>query len=176
MQNQFLLLEDVRKLGKKGDLVKTKPGYARNFLVPQKMAVVASKQTLRMRERLQAERATQAVHDMKEAEELAKIIEGKTLSVNVKIDPAGHLYGSITATDIIKLFEEQGITVERQFVVLPQPIKKTGLHKVDLRLKEGVPTFIYVKVIGEGIEQEAGRGMISAEDEESSGDEEIPLA
>ena len=153
MQNQLLLLEDVGKLGRKGDLVKAKPGFVRNYLLPQKKAVIASKQTLRLREALQKERAKQALKDKEESEKLAKVIEGKVIETTVKVDRTGHLYGSVSITDIVRLFEAEGLDLEKQHVMLAQPIKKLGDHKVELKLKEGVPTHVFIKVKGEGMKE-----------------------
>ena len=150
MDNQLLLLEDVGRLGRKGDIVKVKPGFARNFLLPKKKAVVATPSALRMRNKLQEEREKQAHKDKIEADALVKVIEGKVLNVEVKVDPAGHMYGSVSAQDIVKLFEEQGVDIERDYVVLVHPIKVTGEHKVDLRLKEGVTTFFMLQITPEG--------------------------
>jgi large subunit ribosomal protein L9 len=155
MQNQLLLLEDIHRLGRKGDIVKTKPGFARNYLLPQKKAVVATAHALKMRIRLQEEREKQAIVDKKEAEALAKLVEGKILKTEVKVDPAGHMYGSVSASDIVKLFEIEGVTVDRQFIALVHPIKVTGEHKIELKLKEGVNTFILLHIIPEGGFKEA---------------------
>ncbi|HSX11933.1 MAG TPA: 50S ribosomal protein L9, partial [Rhabdochlamydiaceae bacterium] len=87
MKNQLLLVEDVDDLGRSGDVVSVKPGFARNFLIPQKKAVVATKGTLRMQERLKEERAQKAIVDKKEAEEFAARIEGMVLTTTVKVDP-----------------------------------------------------------------------------------------
>lgn len=155
MQNQLLLLEDVGRLGRKGDIVKAKPGFARNFLLPQKKAVVATPHALKMRVKLQEEREKQAIADRKEAEVLAKIIEGKELSCEVKVDPAGHMYGSVSAQDIVKLFEEQGVTIDRHYVVLVHPIRTTGKHKIDLRFKEGISASFLLHILPEGGLKEA---------------------
>lgn len=155
MQNQLLLLEDVGRLGRKGDIVKAKPGFARNFLLPQKKAVVATPHTLKMRAKLQEEREKQAVSDRKEAQTLAAIIEGKELSVEVKVDPAGHMYGSVSAQDIVKLFEEQGVALDRHYVLLVHPIRTTGKHKIDLRLKEGITASFLLHILPEGGLKEA---------------------
>src|SRR5579872_4257004 len=109
MQYQLLLVEDVDDLGRSGEIVKVKPGYARNFLLPRKFAVIADKGTLRMQARLQEERAKRAEVDKKEAEELALTINGKEVSILVKVDPEGHMYGSVSAHDIAHLFEKEGI-------------------------------------------------------------------
>lgn len=148
MANQLLLIEDVDDLGRSGEIVRVKPGYARNFLLPQKKAVVATKYTLRMQAKLQEERAKTAEIDRKLSEETSKKLEGITLAIEVKVDPDGHMYGSVSALDIVRLLqEEEGITIERRNVDLPQPIKELGVHRVHLKLKEGIPAEIVLKIM-----------------------------
>jgi large subunit ribosomal protein L9 len=146
MRNQLLLLEDVEDLGRSGDVVSVKPGYGRNFLLPQKKAVIADKFTLRMQTKLKEERAKRAETDRKDAEELAREVEGMVLVIEVKVDPDGHMYGSVSALDIVRLFEKEGIVIERRNVVLAYPIKTLGVHPINLKLKEGVPAHITLKV------------------------------
>lgn len=146
MNNQYLLVEDIEELGRSGDLVKVKPGYARNYLLPQKKAVLATAQTLRMQERLKAERAKRAASDKKDAEALAQRLEGKVLNIEVKVDPEGHMYGSVSAIDILHLFEREGIPISRRNILLPHPIKALGVHEISLKLKEGVPAKVSVQV------------------------------
>lgn len=150
MRNQLLLIEDVEDLGRSGDIVSVKPGYSRNFLLPKKKAVIADKFTLRMQAKLKAERAKQAEIDRGEAEELAKKIDGMVLTIEVKVDPDGHMYGSVSATDIIHLFEKEQVKLERRNIVLTHPIKTLGNHPIQLKLKEGVPAKITLQVVGEG--------------------------
>lgn len=150
MRNQLLLIEDVEDLGRSGDLVSVKPGYSRNFLLPQKKAVVADKFTLRLQAKLREERAKRAEIDRKEAEAQAKKVEGMVLTMEVKVDPDGHMYGSVAAADIVRLFENEGVHIERRNVVLPHPIKALGAHSVHLKLKEGVPAQITLHVVCEG--------------------------
>ena len=149
MANQLLLVEDVEDLGRSGDVVSVKPGYARNFLLPQKKAVIADKYTLRMRARLQEERLKRAEVDKAEAQELAARIDGTTLSVVVKVDPDGHMYGSVAAIDVVHLFEREGVHLEKRHVILMQPIKQLGVYSIPLKLKEGVPAQITLEVISE---------------------------
>lgn len=151
MKQQLLLLLDVDALGKKGEVVSAKPGYVRNFLIPQGFAVVASPNTLRKQERLRAEREKQAVIDRKESEELLKQVEAITLETRVKVDPEGHMYGSVSAADIAQLFQEQGLPIERKNVLVTRPIKETGVHKVSLRLKEGITATCQLNIIPEGV-------------------------
>lgn len=151
-KNQLLLLEDIRNVGRKGDLVSTKPGFARNFLLPQKKAVLADKRTLRMQEQLKEERAKQAALDKKDAEGFAARLKGKILTLHVKTDNAGHLFGSVSAVDIVKvLAEQEGIEIERRSVLLNKAIKVVGTYEISLRLKEGVPASFQLKIIGEGL-------------------------
>jgi large subunit ribosomal protein L9 len=149
MRNQLLLLDDVDDLGRSGDIVSVKPGFARNYLVPQKKAVIADKFTLRMQAKLKEERAKRAEIDRKDSEELAKKIEGMALEVRVKVDPDGNMYGSVGYADIIRLFEDLGIKLERRNILLAQPIKVLGTQTIQLKLKEGIPTHFTLKVISE---------------------------
>ncbi len=151
MKQQLLLLEDVDALGKKGEIVSAKPGFVRNFLFPKGLAVVASANTLRKQERLRSERAKQAVVDRQESEELAKQIESISLSIKVKVDPEGHMYGSVSAGDIAALLQERGLPVDRKNVMLTKPIKETGLKEVVIKLKEGISIVTKLTIIPEGI-------------------------
>lgn len=147
---ELLLLEDVINLGRKGELAIAKPGFVRNFLLPQKKAVIADKRTIRIQERLRQEREVQAAVDKKDAEALAVRLKGKTLSITVKNDTQGHLYGSVAAADIVKILEQQeGVKLERKNVILPKPIKSLGVFDVQLKLKEDIPATFKLKVDGE---------------------------
>lgn len=146
MNMQLLLTEDVDALGRSGDVVSVKPGYARNFLLPQKKGVIASKQTLRLQARLQEERAKRAAVDKQASEALAARLQGTVLEIVVKVDPEGHMYGSVAAADIVQLFAEQGVELEKKNVVLPQPLKSLGDHNLTLRLKEGVMMPFILKI------------------------------
>ena len=163
-RQKILLLEDVENLGRIGDVVVAKAGYIRNFLIPNKMAVVADKHTLKIQERLQQERAKKAIKDKKEAEELAKKVDEITLIAEVKVDPEGHLYGSVSQADIINLFEKEGLgAVEKRHIDLKHHIKETGTHKINLKLKEGVTTSFFLKVVPEGASVEVVAEVSKAE-------------
>jgi len=155
MQNQLLLLQDVEALGRCGDLVTVKPGYARNFLIPQKKAVVADNYTLRLRVRLQEERAKQAVIDQKEAEEIAEKYSTLNLSTEVKVDADGRLYGSVSAADIVKVCAAEGVDLAKKSLILPHPIKAIGIHDVQVKLKEGVIATIKLNVYGDRVIKKA---------------------
>ncbi len=161
MGNQLLLLDDVEDLGRSGDVVSVKPGYARNFLLPQKKAVVADKFTLRLQARLKEERAQKAQIERAESEDLAKRIEGMVIILPVRVDNDGHMYGSVTVLDIVRHFESIGIKLEKRSVLLAAPIKSTGVYPLNLKLKESVATHVTLKVFSEAqieadaLEQEA---------------------
>jgi len=150
MATRILLLDDVYNVGNKGEIVSVKPGFAFNFLLPKKMALIADKNAIRRQARLQEERRQRAIEDKKASEELRERLEGQTFETHVKVDHEGHLYGSVSALDIVHLIQRDlGIEVEKRFVQLAHPIKQTGAFEVTLRLKEGVAALIHVKVSAE---------------------------
>ncbi len=151
MANKLLLLEDVIGLGRKGEIVGgAKPGFARNFLLPKKKAVYAEAHLVKFQERLQKERAKQAIDDKKDAEELAASLKEQQLKITVKIDAEGHMYGSVSAKDVSTLLKEQlSIELDKRNILLPKAIKKTGLHLIELRLKEGIPAHVNLEIIPE---------------------------
>lgn len=150
MRQNLLLLEDVQDLGRSGEIASVKAGYARNYLLPQKKAVIAGEHTLRMQKRLQEDRAKQAVLDKKEAEALAKVMELITLETSVKVDPEGKMYGSVSQQDIVNLLEPHGIKLDKRTVILKHPIKETGTFTISFRLKEGVEAFCKLNILPEG--------------------------
>lgn len=147
---KLLLLEDVEELGRSGDIVSVRPGYARNFLLPQQKALIADANALRKQKHLQEERAKQAVVDRQISDALAVRIQGMSLETEVKVDPEGHMYGSVAAQDLVTLFAKENIEIEKKSVRLTHPIKTTGIHEIELRLKEGVTCSFKLKIIPEG--------------------------
>lgn len=153
MATKFLLIDDVGDLGRSGDIVSVKPGYARNYLLPKRLAVIADKNTLKMQEKLQEERRKKAATDRKDAEELAKHLESVVLTAMVKVDEEGHMYGSVSALDIVHMLkEQQNMEIEKGSVQLKHPIKTTGIHTVELKCKEGVMASFTLKVMTEEID------------------------
>lgn len=150
MATQLLLIEDVEDLGRSGDIVSVKPGFARNYLLPKGLGVFADKNALRVQAKLQEERLKKAAEDRKEAEAQAAVIEGVTLTKIVKVDHDGHMYGSVSILDVIHLLEEEKKTgIEKKSILLKHPIKTTGIHNIQIRLKEGVEASFILKVISE---------------------------
>lgn len=150
MATKVLLLDDVEALGRKGDVVNVRPGFARNFLLPQGFGVLANKQALRHQERLQEERQKKAIVDKAEAQETAAKVEGCTLMKIVKVDHEGHMYGSVTAGEILELLEnDTRLEFEKRSILLKHPIKTTGVHTIQVKLKEGITATFNLKVMSE---------------------------
>lgn len=148
-KNTLLLLEDIVGLGQKGDVVTAKAGYIRNYLLPMQKAKIADAYTLRLRDNLIKQRQEQAIIDKKESFALAEKLKGMSFNVTVKTDPEGRLYGSITAQDIARLAQKQGVEIEKHHVLLHNPFKKLGVFTVALKLKEGVEAALKLEIEAE---------------------------
>jgi large subunit ribosomal protein L9 len=148
--SKLLLIQDVEDLGRSGDIVSVRPGFARNFLLPNKFAVTASPHALKMQARLQEERLKKAADDKQESEKVAASMEGLTVEKIVKVDHEGHMYGSVSAGDIVALIQEQaGIVIEKRSLHMKHALKEVGVFELPIKLKEGVVTQVTVKVIPE---------------------------
>ena len=163
MRQKLLLIDDVDGLGRSGDVVAPKPGFARNYLLPQKKALVADKHTLKMQAKLKEERSKQAESDRKESEAYAQKLKELILKAEVKVDPEGKMYGSVTQMEIIQLLKDSGHALERRNLLLPHPIKSLGTHPVKLRLKEGVEAEVSLRVTPEGKDEESAPAASQAE-------------
>jgi large subunit ribosomal protein L9 len=146
MKYHVLLLEDVTNHGRKGDLTHVASGFARNFLLPEGKAIMATHATVKTQARLQAERAEQAKKDKAESEKAAAALKGKILTTVVKVDNDGHMYGSVSVADILTLLLNDGVKLEKKHVALHMPIKSLGNHQVTLKLPEDVMAQITVEV------------------------------
>lgn len=139
MSQKLLLIEDVDTLGRSGDVVSVRPGYARNFLLPNRLAVVANKEALRRQAKLQETRKAKALADKQEAEAVKAKLEDLSIEKVVKVDHEGHMYGSVSSQDIVDLIRKaSGVQLEKRSVQLAHPIKRTGSHNISLKLKEEV--------------------------------------
>lgn len=145
-----ILRDDVAHLGEMGDVVRVKPGYARNFLVPRGLAVLADRKNLAALEhekRVVADRrARKRAAAVKEADK----IEGLVLETRVNAGEDEKLFGSVTNLDIEKLFAAQGIEVDRRRIDLKDPIKKLGTYRLTLGVAQDVKATFTLKVVAEG--------------------------
>ena len=143
---QVILLERVAKLGQMGDVVDVKPGYARNFLLPQGKALTASAANVASFEAQKAQLEARNLETKKEAEALAEKLDGEQFIVIRSASDAGALYGSVTPRDAADASTEAGFSVDKKQVVLAKPIKELGLHAVHVLLHPEVDVTIYLNV------------------------------
>src|SRR5215469_16055676 len=127
---ELILLERVEKLGQMGQVVKVKPGFARNFLLPQKKALRATKENLAYFEKQRTQLEAANLTRRSEAEQVAKTLDGLSVVVIRQAGESGQLYGSVSARDISDAVTAAGFTIGRGQVVLDKAIKSLGLHKL----------------------------------------------
>jgi large subunit ribosomal protein L9 len=144
-----ILREDVDKLGRIGEVVTVKDGYARNFLLPRGLAYAATDGNRRRLEAEQRQRDRRAALAAGEARELAVKLEAVSLSFTMKAGEGDKLFGSVTAADIADRLGAEGFTVDKRAVDLPEPIKALGAYKVPVRLHADVKPEIRVWVVKE---------------------------
>ncbi|MFC6686420.1 50S ribosomal protein L9 [Jhaorihella thermophila] len=143
---QVILLERVAKLGQMGDVVDVKPGYARNYLLPQGKALTASEANIRRFEEQKAQLEARNLETRKEAEALAEKLDGQQFVIIRSASESGALYGSVTPRDAAAAATEEGFTIDRKQVVLTGPIKELGLHTVSVVLHPEVTVEIKLNV------------------------------
>ena len=146
---EVILREDVKSLGKAGEMVKVKPGYARNFLLPKGLAYEATEGN---RKRILAEskaRLARMVEEKSAAEAFAAQLGGVTVTLARKAGEGDRLFGSITAQDIADALAKQGIAVDKRKIELEHPIKTLGAHSVPVRLHHEVQAELRVQVVAE---------------------------
>lgn len=143
---EVILLERIEKLGQMGDIVKVKPGFARNYLLPQKKALRATKDNLAHFEKRRAELEASNLSHRTEAEAAAGKLEGLSLVLIRSASEAGQLYGSVNARDIAESLADNKVTVERRQVELAAPIKTLGIHEARIRLHPEVAVTIVLNV------------------------------
>jgi large subunit ribosomal protein L9 len=143
---ELILLERVEKLGQMGQLVKVKPGFARNYLLPQKKAMRATKENLAYFETQRAQLEANNLQRRTEATEIGGKLEGLTVVIIRTAGESGQLYGSVSARDIAEAVTEAGFTIERRQVVLERPIKNLGLHPIRVVLHPEVSVTVTANV------------------------------
>jgi len=146
---EVILREDVDKLGARGQLVKVASGYARNFLLPRRLAVAATESNKKIVEQERQAHLRREAKVVGEAGDLAKLMAAVVVTITQKAGENGQLFGSVTTKDIADALETQGYTIERRKIVLEEPIKSLGEYKVPLRLHPEVTVEIAVNVVKE---------------------------
>ena len=149
MAVEVILRDDVANLGKIGDVVRVKPGYARNFLLPRGLAVEANRKNLHVLEHQKRVIAAKAERDHKSAEAAASRLEGLRLTVRAKAGEEGRLFGSVTNLDVERLLADKGFTVDRRRIALEEPIKQLGTFPIAVQVGRGIKATIELTVEAE---------------------------
>ncbi len=143
---EIILGQDIPKLGKVGDVIKVKDGYARNFLIPKKMAYVATPDNLRRIERERVQKVAQNEKVKKEAEALAEKISKVSCTLTVEVNDLEKLYGSVSENDIAKALEIEGFSIDKKSIILEKPIEELGIFEVKVKVHPEVMAKIRVWV------------------------------
>ncbi len=146
MAKEVILMEDVPGLGYTGDLVRVSPGYARNYLLPRNLAAPATDATRKRVEKRKIEAEARRIKDREAALAVAERIKALTLALKVKAGSEGKLFGSVTALDIVGALKTQGVSVEKQQVIIGEAIKSVGDHKVTVKLLQDLSAELKVQV------------------------------
>jgi large subunit ribosomal protein L9 len=152
---EVILKEDVAKLGSRGDVVKVADGYGRNYLLPRKLAIEATRANTAVIDQMKASAARRSAREKGEAENLAQQLESVKLSFHRKTGERDHLFGSVTAADIAQELERSGFTIDRRKIHLNEPLKSLGEYTVPIRLHRDVTAPITVVVLKEAGEAES---------------------
>jgi large subunit ribosomal protein L9 len=148
---QIILQEDIEKLGHRGDVVTVKPGYARNFLLPRKLAVEASAGNLKAIEKIRNSLAKKTATELEAAQKQAALINGVELRFKRKTGENEQMFGSVTSGDIAAALEAQGFKIDKRQIQIPEPIKALGEYPVTIKVFRDI--IAQVKVYAEKEEQ-----------------------
>ena len=143
---EVILREDVPTLGSRGDVVKVADGYGRNYLLPRKLAIEATRSNRAVIEQMKQAAIRRAANDKADAEAQSKLLEGVSLSFTRKAGEKDQLFGSVTSGDIAAALEAKGFAIDRRKIHLDEPLKHIGEFKVPIRLYKGVDATVKVTV------------------------------
>ncbi|OGN61826.1 MAG: 50S ribosomal protein L9 [Chlamydiae bacterium RIFCSPHIGHO2_12_FULL_27_8] len=173
-KQKLLLIKDVEDLGKSGEVVAVKAGFARNFLIPNQFAEYANRNVLRKQQKLQEERKIISSQLREESLKLKEELEKLSLSIKVKVDPDGKMYGSVFHPEILDLLEKENVSLTKRNIALRKPIKEIGEFEIPIKLKEEVNATLKLKIVPDKIvkkeavkEKQEQKEEIKKEDEEN---------
>jgi large subunit ribosomal protein L9 len=146
---EVILREDIEKLGHRGEVVKVASGYARNFLLPKKLAVAATASNKKIVEQERDAYLRREAKAKNEAEDLGRMLANVVVTITQRAGEEGHLFGSVTSKDIADGLERQNYTIDRRKIQLDEPIKNTGEYKIPVRLHREVTAEITLNVVAE---------------------------
>ncbi len=147
---KLVLLQDVENLGEEGDIVTVKDGYGRNYLIPRRLARVASDGLVRHREEIQRQRARKIAKQREDAEKLKEQLEGVRVVIAAKAGEGNRIFGSVTSQQIAVELRKQGFEIDRKDVELDEDIRVTGVYSATVRVFKGVDARVTIEVISEG--------------------------
>jgi large subunit ribosomal protein L9 len=148
---EVILKEDVAKLGSRGDVVKVAEGYGRNYLLPQKLAIVADEGNKAVIVQMKAASVRRSAKEKTQAEELAKQFDGVSVSFTRKSGENDQLFGSVTSGDIAEALEKKGLSLDRRKIQLHEPLKTVGEFTVPVKLHKDVTTHLKVVIEKEAV-------------------------
>jgi len=143
---KVILQKDIENLGDAGDIKEVAAGYARNYLLPKKMVILANEKSKKAIEHQEKIVKIKKLKRKKQNETLAEKISGSDLVLNVKVGEEGKLFGSVTSIDIAKKLKEMGYEIDKRRIILAEPIKNIGEYQVEIKLDEGLTTTVNVFV------------------------------
>lgn len=146
---KIILRQDFEKLGKIGDIVEVKDGYARNYLLPRKIAFKANDGNLRALEEEKKQHATQETRALQHAKKMADELEKVSVTLKVKVGEDEKLFGSVTSQMIAETLVEKGITIDKRSIDLEEPIKALGIYTINVKLHTDVVGKVKVWVVRE---------------------------
>ena len=149
-QIQLILNEDIANLGDAGDVVKVKPGFARNFLLPQGKAILATQERVAEVEHHKRVIAERVAREMKNLDATRKELEKQVLEIQMKAGAEGKLFGSVTSTAIAELLAAKGFEIDRRKIALAEPIKEVGEHTVPVKLRGELVAQVKLTVVAAG--------------------------
>lgn len=153
---KVILLQEVENLGKEGDVVEVKKGYARNYLLPRKLAIEANRGNVTQIEALKKKRAIREAKELEEIRELQEKIDGLVLEFSKKAGKTGKLYGSVTSREIAeKISQVVGTDLDRKYLELEEALKEIGEYPVKVNLGKGIYATVQVKIREEEVPEEA---------------------
>ena len=146
---EVILREDIEKLGNRGEVVKVAPGYARNFLIPKKLAVAATDSNKKIVEQERQAHLRKEAKLEGEAQDLSKLMTGVSVTITQKAGENDQLFGSVTSKDVADALAAKNFTIDRRKVQLDEPIKQLGEYKVPVKLHKNVTAEVTVHVVKE---------------------------
>ncbi|MCL2573597.1 MAG: 50S ribosomal protein L9 [Defluviitaleaceae bacterium] len=144
---KVILLQDVKGVGKKDQVIEAADGYVRNFLFPKKLAVEANKANMNSLDKKKAGAEAQRIKDLEDARAMKAAIESKVLKISQKTGEGGRLFGSVTNKEVAQiLMEQEGIEIDRKKITIPEAIKKTGEYTAEIKLHTDVSAGLKLEI------------------------------